>query len=145
VRKLPVDGDKLIRDETVCLSFSGGRIQFSERIWARPNAESTICGGYRGKRRDPSHAFAKLTFASFPNERQEILELAKRICKKICPKASRWNDHRHSVRGIHRSTLWDAKRQQAHCVSFQSATRVNREEGAFRSSLSFAKSRDRTH
>ena len=63
-RKLPVDGDKLIREETgVPELFGEGGYNSVERIWARPTAEiNGIGGGYQGqgtKTVIPSHAFAE--------------------------------------------------------------------------------------
>ena len=50
-RKLPVDGDKLIRDETgVPELFGESGYNSMERIWARPTAEiNGIGGGYQGQ------------------------------------------------------------------------------------------------
>src|SRR6266478_8364861 len=50
-RKLPVDGDKLIREETgVPELFGETGYNSLERIWARPTAEiNGIGGGYQGK------------------------------------------------------------------------------------------------
>ena len=91
-RKLPVDGDKLIRDETgVPELFGEAGYNSVERIWARPTAEiNGIGGGYQGqgtKTVIPSHAFAKLTFRLVPDQRgDEILELAKTHLQKNLPK-----------------------------------------------------------
>src|SRR6201984_1618807 len=87
-RKLPVDGDKLIREETGLPELFGEAGYNSvERIWARPTAEiNGIGGGYQGqgtKTVIPSHAFAKLTFRLVPDQRgEEILHLAKKHLKK---------------------------------------------------------------
>src|SRR5207244_3462794 len=72
--KLPVDGDRLIRDETgVSELFGETGYNSVERIWARPTAEiNGIGGGYQGqgtKTVIPSHAFAKLTFRLVPEQR----------------------------------------------------------------------------
>ena len=91
-RKLPVDGDKLIREETgVPELFGEAGYNSAERIWARPTAEiNGIGGGYQGqgtKTVIPSHAFAKLTFRLVPEQRgEEILELAKTHLEKNLPK-----------------------------------------------------------
>src|SRR5256885_1351004 len=91
-RKLPVNGDKLIRDETgVPELFGEAGYNSVERIWARPTAEiNGIGGGYQGqgtKTVIPSHAFAKLTFRLVPDQRgDEILELAKTHFQKNLPK-----------------------------------------------------------
>src|SRR5262249_31485579 len=91
-RKLPVDGDKLIREETgVPELFGEVGYNSLERIWARPTAEiNGIGGGYQGqgtKTVIPSHAFAKLTFRLVPEQRgEEILELAKAHLEKNLPK-----------------------------------------------------------
>jgi acetylornithine deacetylase/succinyl-diaminopimelate desuccinylase-like protein len=91
-RKLPVDGDKLIREETgVPELFGEAGYNSVERIWARPTAEiNGIGGGYQGqgtKTVIPSHAFAKLTFRLVPEQRgDEILELAKTHLEKNLPK-----------------------------------------------------------
>src|SRR5882757_3383621 len=70
-RKLPVDGDKLILDETgVPELFGADGYNSVECIWARPTAEiNGIGGGYQGKGTKTviaSHAFAKLTFRLVP-------------------------------------------------------------------------------
>jgi acetylornithine deacetylase/succinyl-diaminopimelate desuccinylase-like protein len=91
-RKLPVDGDKLILEETgVPALFGEAGYNSVERIWARPTAEiNGIGGGYQGqgtKTVIPSHAFAKLTFRLVPDQNgDEILELAKRHLEKNMPK-----------------------------------------------------------
>ena len=82
-RKLPVDGDKLILEETgVSELFGEAGYNSVERIWARPTAEiNGIGGGYQGqgtKTVIASHAMAKLTFRLVPEqEGDEILKLAK--------------------------------------------------------------------
>src|SRR5437588_8597264 len=82
-RKLPIDGDKLIREETGAPELFGETGYNSmERIWARPTAEiNGIGGGYQGKGTKTviaSHAMAKLTFRLVPEqEGDEILKLAK--------------------------------------------------------------------
>src|SRR5215468_10895257 len=92
-RKLPVDGDKLILEETgVPELFGEAGYNSMERIWARPTAEiNGIGGGYQGqgtKTVIPSHAFAKLTFRLVPEQRgEEILELAKTHLEKNLPKS----------------------------------------------------------
>jgi acetylornithine deacetylase/succinyl-diaminopimelate desuccinylase-like protein len=91
-RKLPVDGDKLIREETgVPELFGEAGYNSMERIWARPTAEiNGIGGGYQGqgtKTVIPSRAFAKLTFRLVPEQQaHEILELAKAHLQKNLPK-----------------------------------------------------------
>src|SRR5437667_10834521 len=91
-RKLPVDGDKLILEETgVPQLFGEAGYNSIERIWARPTAEiNGIGGGYQGKGTKTviaSHAFAKLTFRLVPEQRaDEILELAKAHLRKNLPK-----------------------------------------------------------
>jgi acetylornithine deacetylase/succinyl-diaminopimelate desuccinylase-like protein len=91
-RKLPVDGDKLIREETgVPELFGEAGYNSVERIWARPTAEiNGIGGGYQGKGTKTviaSHAMAKLTFRLVPEQRgDEILELAKSHLQKNVPK-----------------------------------------------------------
>ena len=91
-RKLPVDGDKLIREETgVPELFGEAGYNSVERIWARPTAEiNGIGGGYQGqgtKTVIASHAFAKLTFRLVPDQKgEEILELAKTHLEKNLPK-----------------------------------------------------------
>ncbi len=87
-RKLPVDGDKLIRDETgVPELFGEAGYNSVERIWARPTAEiNGIGGGYQGKGTKTviaSHAMAKLTFRLVPEQKgDEVLELAKEHLRK---------------------------------------------------------------
>jgi acetylornithine deacetylase/succinyl-diaminopimelate desuccinylase-like protein len=91
-RKLPVDGDKLIHEETgVPELFGEAGYNSVERIWARPTAEiNGIGGGYQGqgtKTVIPSHAMAKLTFRLVPDQKgDEILELAKSHLEKNVPK-----------------------------------------------------------
>ncbi|MGH7984115.1 MAG: dipeptidase [Candidatus Udaeobacter sp.] len=91
-RKLPVDGDKLIREETgVPELFGEAGYNSMERIWARPTAEiNGIGGGYQGKGTKTviaSHAMAKLTFRLVPEqEGDEILKLAKEHLRKNLPK-----------------------------------------------------------
>ena len=91
-RKLPIDGDKLISEETgVPELFGETGYNSAERIWARPTAEiNGIGGGYQGqgtKTVIASHAFAKLTFRLVPDQRgEEILKLAKTHFKKNLPK-----------------------------------------------------------
>ncbi|HZR05185.1 MAG TPA: dipeptidase [Candidatus Udaeobacter sp.] len=91
-RKLPVDGDKLIREETgVPELFGEAGYNSLERIWARPTAEiNGIGGGYQGqgtKTVIASHAMAKLTFRLVPDqEGDEILKLAREHLRKNLPK-----------------------------------------------------------
>jgi acetylornithine deacetylase/succinyl-diaminopimelate desuccinylase-like protein len=91
-RKLPVDGDKLILDETgVPELFGEAGYNSLERVWARPTAEiNGIGGGYQGKGTKTviaSHAMAKLTFRLVPEqEGDEILKLAKTHLRKNLPK-----------------------------------------------------------
>ena len=91
-RKLPVDGDKLIREETgVPELFGEAGYNSLERVWARPTAEiNGIGGGYQGqgtKTVIASHAMAKLTFRLVPDqEGDEILKLARAHLQKNLPK-----------------------------------------------------------
>ena len=91
-RKLPVDGDKLILNETgVPELFGEAGYNSVERIWARPTAEiNGIGGGYQGqgtKTVIASHAMAKLTFRLVPEqEGDEILKLARTHLRKNLPK-----------------------------------------------------------
>jgi len=91
-RKLPVDGDKLILEETGAPALFGeAGYNSMERIWARPTAEiNGIGGGYQGKGTKTviaSHAMAKLTFRLVPEqEGDEILKLAKEHLRKNVPK-----------------------------------------------------------
>ena len=91
-RKLPVDGDKLILEETGAPELFGeAGYNSMERIWARPTAEiNGIGGGYQGKGTKTviaSHAMAKLTFRLVPEqEGDEILKLAKAHLRKNLPK-----------------------------------------------------------
>jgi len=91
-RKLPVEGDKLVLEETG-LPELFGEIGYNsmERIWARPTAEiNGIGGGYQGKGTKTviaSHAMAKLTFRLVPEQDgDEILRLAKAHLRKHLPK-----------------------------------------------------------
>jgi acetylornithine deacetylase/succinyl-diaminopimelate desuccinylase-like protein len=91
-RKLPIDGDKLILEETGAPELFGeAGYNSMERIWARPTAEiNGIGGGYQGKGTKTviaSHAMAKLTFRLVPEqEGDEILKLAKAHLRKNLPK-----------------------------------------------------------
>lgn len=91
-RKLPVNGDKLILEETGAPELFGeAGYNSMERIWARPTAEiNGIGGGYQGKGTKTviaSHAMAKLTFRLVPEqEGDEILKLAKEHLRKNLPK-----------------------------------------------------------
>ena len=91
-RKLPVDGDKLVLEETgVPELFGEAGYDSVERLWARPTAEiNGIGGGYQGKGTKTviaSHAMAKLTFRLVPEqEGDEILKLAKEHLQKNLPK-----------------------------------------------------------
>ncbi len=90
-RKLPIDGDKEILDETGSPALFGEEgYSTLERLWARPTAEiNGIGGGYQGqgtKTVIASHAMAKLTFRLVPNqEGDNILELAKAHLRKHLP------------------------------------------------------------
>src|SRR5207249_779360 len=91
-RKLPIDGDKEILNETGSPALFGekGFTSF-ERLWGRPTAEiNGIGGGYQGKGTKTvigSHAMAKLTFRLVPNqEGDEILKLARAHLRKNLPK-----------------------------------------------------------
>ena len=89
--KLPVDGDKLVLEETgVPELFGEAGYNSMGRIWARPTAEiNGIGGGYQGqgtKTVIASHAMAKLTFRLVPEqEGDEILNLAKAHLRKNLP------------------------------------------------------------
>jgi acetylornithine deacetylase/succinyl-diaminopimelate desuccinylase-like protein len=74
-RKLPLDGDKEILDETGSPELYGEKDYSTlERLWARPTAEiNGIGGGYQGpgtKTVIASHAMAKLTFRLVPKPRR---------------------------------------------------------------------------
>jgi acetylornithine deacetylase/succinyl-diaminopimelate desuccinylase-like protein len=90
-RKLPIDGDKEVLEETGSPALFGeAGYSTLERLWARPTAEiNGIGGGYQGKGTKtviPSHAMAKLTFRMVPSqEGEEILELAKKHLRKNLP------------------------------------------------------------
>ncbi len=90
-RKLPIDGDKEILNETGSPALFGEEgYSTLERLWARPTAEiNGIGGGYQGqgtKTVIASHAMAKLTFRLVPNQDgPEILELAKKHLRKHLP------------------------------------------------------------
>jgi acetylornithine deacetylase/succinyl-diaminopimelate desuccinylase-like protein len=91
-RKLPVNGDKLILQETgVPELFGEAGYNSLERIWVRPTAEiNGIGGGYQGqgtKTVIASHVMAKLTFRLVPEqEGDEILKLAGEHLRKNLPK-----------------------------------------------------------
>ena len=116
-RKLPVDGDKLIRQETgVPELFGEAGYNSVERIWARPTAEiNGIGGGYQGqgtKTVIPSHAFAKLTFRLVPDQKgEEILALAEtHLAKKSAQGRHDGGYHRSQWPLVsYRSTLGDGR------------------------------------
>jgi acetylornithine deacetylase/succinyl-diaminopimelate desuccinylase-like protein len=90
-RKLPIDADKEILEETGVPALFGEK-SFStfERLWARPTAEiNGIGGGYQGqgtKTVIASHAMAKLTFRLVPNQDGDrILKLAHTHFEKHLP------------------------------------------------------------
>src|SRR5262252_8611223 len=89
--KLPVDGDKLVLEETgVPELFGEAGFNSLERIWARPTAEiNGIGGGYQGqgtKTVIASHAMAKLTFRLVPNQQgDQILKLVHKHLEKHLP------------------------------------------------------------
>ena len=91
-RKLPVNGDKLILEETGAPELFGeAGYNSMERLWARPTAEiNGIGGGYQGKGTKTviaSQAMAKLTFRLVPEqEGDEILKFAKTHLQKNLPK-----------------------------------------------------------
>ena len=90
-RKLPIDGDKEILDETGSPALFGEKgFSTLERLWARPTAEiNGIGGGYQGKGTKTviaSHAMAKLTFRLVPNQDgAAILKLARKHLEKHLP------------------------------------------------------------
>jgi acetylornithine deacetylase/succinyl-diaminopimelate desuccinylase-like protein len=90
-RELPIDGDKLILEETGAPALFGEKGYTTlERIWGRPTAEiNGIGGGYQGmgtKTVIASHAMAKITFRLVANqEGDEILNLATRHLEKHLP------------------------------------------------------------
>ncbi len=90
-RKLPLDGDKEVLDETGSPALFGEKDYSTlERLWARPTAEiNGIGGGYQGqgtKTVIASHAMAKLTFRLVPHQDgPDILELAKNHLRKHLP------------------------------------------------------------
>jgi len=90
-RKLPIDADKMILEETKAPALFGekGYTTF-ERLWARATAEiNGIGGGYQGqgtKTVIASHAMAKLTFRLVPNQDgDKILKLVHRHLEKHLP------------------------------------------------------------
>ncbi|HEX4667227.1 MAG TPA: dipeptidase [Chthoniobacterales bacterium] len=90
-RKLPIDADKEILEETGVPALFGEKgFSTLERLWARPTAEiNGIGGGYQGKGTKTviaSHAMAKLTFRLVPNQDgAAILKLAKKHLEKHLP------------------------------------------------------------
>ncbi len=90
-RKLPIDGDKEILDETGSPALYGEEgFSTLERIWARPTAEiNGIGGGYQGKGTKTviaSQAMAKITFRLVPNQDgDKILKLAHKHLEKHLP------------------------------------------------------------
>jgi acetylornithine deacetylase/succinyl-diaminopimelate desuccinylase-like protein len=90
-RKLPIDADKMILDETQAPALFGEKgYSTLERLWARPTAEiNGIGGGYQGqgtKTVIASHAMAKLTFRLVPNQDGDrILKLVHKHLEKHLP------------------------------------------------------------
>ena len=90
-RKLPIDTDKEILDETGAPELFGEKgFSTLERLWARPTAEiNGIGGGYQGpgtKTVIASHAMAKLTFRLVPNQDGDtILKQARKHLEKHLP------------------------------------------------------------
>src|SRR5678815_1156318 len=90
-RKLPIDADKEILEETGSPALFGEKgFSTLERLWARPTAEiNGIGGGYQGKGTKTviaSQAMAKLTFRLVPNQDgATILKLAKKHLEKHLP------------------------------------------------------------
>ena len=90
-RKLPIDGDKAILEETGAPALFGEKNYSTlERLWARPTTEiNGIGGGYQGKGTKTviaSQAMAKLTFRLVPNqEGDEILKLVRKHLEKNLP------------------------------------------------------------
>jgi acetylornithine deacetylase/succinyl-diaminopimelate desuccinylase-like protein len=90
-RKLPIDGDKEILEETGAPELFGEKgFSSLERLWARPTAEiNGIGGGYQGqgtKTVIASHAIAKLTFRLVPNQDGDtILKQARKHLEKHLP------------------------------------------------------------
>ena len=90
-RKLPIDSDKEILDETRAPELFGEKgFSTFERLWARPTAEiNGIGGGYQGpgtKTVIASHAMAKLTFRLVPNQDGDtILKQARKHLEKYLP------------------------------------------------------------
>ncbi|MDQ3198995.1 MAG: dipeptidase [Verrucomicrobiota bacterium] len=90
-RKLPIDGDNEILDETGSPDLFGEEgYSTVERLWARPTAEiNGIGGGYQGqgtKTVIASHAMAKLTFRLVPNQDgANILKLVHKHLEKHLP------------------------------------------------------------
>ena len=90
-RKLPIDADKEILEETGSPALFGEKgFSTLERLWARPTAEiNGIGGGYQGKGTKTviaSHAMAKLTFRLVPNQDgAAILQQARKHLEKHLP------------------------------------------------------------
>ncbi len=90
-RKLPIDADKEILEETGSPALFGEKgFSTLERIWARPTAEiNGIGGGYQGKGTKTviaSHAMAKLTFRLVPNQDgDKILKQVRKHLEKNLP------------------------------------------------------------
>jgi acetylornithine deacetylase/succinyl-diaminopimelate desuccinylase-like protein len=90
-RKLPIDSDKEILNETGAPELFGEKgFSTLERLWARPTAEiNGIGGGYQGpgtKTVIASHAMAKLTFRLVPNQDGDtILKQARKHLEKHLP------------------------------------------------------------
>jgi len=90
-RKLPIDSDQGILDETGAPELFGEKgFSTLERLWARPTAEiNGIGGGYQGpgtKTVIASHAMAKLTFRLVPNQDGDtILKQVRKHLEKHLP------------------------------------------------------------
>ena len=90
-RKLPIDVDKEVRQETGVPELFGEKCYgTAERIWGRPTAEiNGIGGGYQGQGTKTvigREAMAKLTFRLVPDQDgAEILKLARAHLQKHLP------------------------------------------------------------
>ncbi len=90
-RKLPIDADKVMLDETQAPDLFGEKgYSTLERLWARPTAEiNGIGGGYQGqgtKTVIASQAMAKLTFRLVPEQDgAKILQLVHQHLEKNLP------------------------------------------------------------
>ena len=138
-RKLPVDGDKLIREETgVPELFGEAGYNSVERIWARPTAEiNGIGGGYQGQGTKTVIAEPRVCETDVPSRSRTERRRNSGTGENAFGKKSaqrRYDGSYHSAtaaRGISQIRIprW-AKRHNALCAKLSTATPRSSAKGA---------------